>query len=359
MAVYKIFPQKDATIYSAAPTVNTGLDQILEVSRGSVVGRSTSSARALLQFPQDQIQSVAASFTGSFSASLQIYLADAVNLTDNYDLEVFPVYQEWDMGLGKYGQSPADTVGVSWANSKEGVLWQSSGLPVGVVTASHSGSSYVGGNWYATHSAVDSYSVYDVKDVNIDVTEMTKAWLSGSITNNGLILKMSGSTEFETGSQTVLQYFSRDTNTIYPPSLNIKWDDSVYQPVSQSFICTNSNINLSLQEVPQTFDPESVSKVRLSVREKYPIRTFSTSSLATQLKYLPSSSYWSLIDYKTKDIVVDFDTNFTKVSADNKGNYFTLHMNGLEPSRYYQVLIKSVIGPETVIFKENLIFKVE
>ena len=32
MAVYKIFPTKDATLYSLYPSMNTGLDAILEVS---------------------------------------------------------------------------------------------------------------------------------------------------------------------------------------------------------------------------------------------------------------------------------------------------------------------------------------
>ena len=32
MAVYKIFPTADATLYSRFPNQNTGLDEILEVS---------------------------------------------------------------------------------------------------------------------------------------------------------------------------------------------------------------------------------------------------------------------------------------------------------------------------------------
>ena len=32
MAVYKIFPEKDATLYEQYPSMNTGLDQILEAS---------------------------------------------------------------------------------------------------------------------------------------------------------------------------------------------------------------------------------------------------------------------------------------------------------------------------------------
>ena len=32
MAVYKLFPEKDSTIYSGFSTMNTGLDEILEAS---------------------------------------------------------------------------------------------------------------------------------------------------------------------------------------------------------------------------------------------------------------------------------------------------------------------------------------
>lgn len=360
MAVYKIFPSKDATIYSNYPSENTGMDAILELSSGYTILSPNSSARILIQFPQDQIQSVIQNkVSASFSASLQMYLADAVNLADNYSVEVFPVYQQWDMGTGKYGQSPVETNGVSWTNAKPSSSWQTTGLPVGVVTASATGFAQGGGNWYTASSATASFGVYDVKDVDLDVTTTVQSWYTGSIDNNGFIVKVSGSGEFESTEEFKVQYFSRDTSTIYPPSLNIKWDDSVFNPVSQSFICSNANINISLQNAPTSYDPESVHKVRVSVRDKFPVRQFTTGSLATQLKYLPSSSYWSVIDLKTKDVVVDFDDNATKISADSLGNYFNFHMNGIEPYRYYQVVIKSIIGSETVVFKDDLIFKVE
>jgi len=32
MAVYKIFPTQDATLYSLFPTMNTGLDEIIEAT---------------------------------------------------------------------------------------------------------------------------------------------------------------------------------------------------------------------------------------------------------------------------------------------------------------------------------------
>jgi hypothetical protein len=360
MAVYKIFPAKDATIYSDIPRLNTGLDAILELNRGYISSLNpTPASRVLIQFPQDQIEEVINNkVTGSYSASLQMYLADASNLSSEYTLEVFPVYQSWDMGIGKYGQIPIDEEGASWSRATNYSVWQSTGLPTGVVTASHP-TVQGGGNWYTASKAEATFDVYDVKDVDLNVTSAVDKWYSGSIDNNGFILKFSGSTEFQGSSNQTLNYFSRDTSTIYPPSLNIKWDDSVFLPSSQNYICTNANINVSLQNKPTSFDEQSVHKVRVSVRDKYPLRAFSTGSLATQPKYLPSSSYWSLIDSKTKDVVIDFDHNATKISADSLGNYFNLYMNGVEPYRYYQILIKSVIGSETVIFKDDTEFKVE
>ena len=74
---------------------------------------------------------------------------------------------------------------------------------------------------------------------------------------------------------------------------------------------------------------------------------------------LPSSSYWSIKDLDTDEIVVDYDTNYTKISCDTSGSYFDVYMNGLEPERYYKLLFKSIISNgETVVFDENYYFKV-
>ena len=38
MAVYKIFPSQDATLYSAYPAMNTGIDEIIEASTNFKIG---------------------------------------------------------------------------------------------------------------------------------------------------------------------------------------------------------------------------------------------------------------------------------------------------------------------------------
>ena len=40
------------------------------------------------------------------------------------------------------------------------------------------------------------------------------------------------------------------------------------------------------------------------------------------------------------------------------GNYFDVYMNGLEPERYYKILVKTVINNSTLILDDNYYFKV-
>ena len=360
MAVYKIFPIQDASIYSSIPTLNTGLDAILDVSKEySYVDPSNSAAnRALIKFSTEDINNTFNSYigSGSYSASLKMYLATAANIPSDYSLEVYPVYQPWDMGTGRFGEVPIPTDGVSWVNYSTGNQWAISSFIPGT-TGSYTSGSAGGGSWYTGSHSTQSFGAYSEKDINIDVTSAIIKYRSGSYFNNGFIVKNTPDKEFDPNYKYTLQFFSRDTNTIYPPALELKWDDSVF-PITSN-ISTNGNINVSLQNAPHSLNDGNVRKMYLSVRDKFPTRTFSTTSLYTAQKYLPSSSYWSLVDYKTKDVIIDFDTQFTKLSADSIGNYFNLYTSGLEPARYYKVVIKSVIGGETLIFDNDYIFKVE
>ncbi len=52
-------------------------------------------------------------------------------------------------------------------------------------------------------------------------------------------------------------------------------------------------------------------------------------------------------------MVVDFDTSYTKVSADDNGSYFKVYMGGLEPERYYQLMVKVIVGDETLIIEDK------
>jgi hypothetical protein len=204
-------------------------------------------------------------------------------------------------------------------------------------------------------------SIYDDKDLDFTVTDIVRAWVSGAFENNGFIVKQINSQEFvyDVNEQNILKYFSRDTNTIYPPQLELRWRDYSFNTGSSTqTIVSSSEVVLSFPNNPGTFNPDSIQRFKVNSRPKYPPRVFQTSSLYTQNYYLPTASYYAIKDLDTNEFVVDFDTNFTQISANSESNYFDVYMNGLEPERYYKILVKTTINNSTIIFDNDFYFKV-
>jgi hypothetical protein len=57
-------------------------------------------------------------------------------------------------------------------------------------------------------------------------------------------------------------------------------------------------------------------------------------------------------------MVIDFDKIYTRVSSDDISSYFDVYMGALQPERHYRVLIRSVIDGTSVVFNQDLVFKV-
>lgn len=364
MAVYKIFAEKDTTLYSDYETLNSGLDPILELTKSTslLYASQSTAARILIKFADADMSDVVTNYIGtaSYSSSLKMYLADATGLPTDFTLQAFLISGAWDMGTGKFGDSPIPTDGASWKymGSDGSSPWTTGSYATGV-TASFTSVNKGGGTWYTGYEFIQPFGVYINKDVNLDVTSGVRAILSSSISNQGFLIKLSGSLEFDENYDFKLNYFGRDTNTIYPPVLEFKWDDSRYS-ISGSTISGvgTQDIRVSLANNKGEFNQYEIHRFRLNVRDQFPIRTYATSSIYTTQKYLPSSSYYSIKDVKGDINVVDFDNNFTKISADLQGNYFDVYMYGLEPERYYKILIKTVISGSTLIFDDQYFFKV-
>ena len=191
------------------------------------------------------------------------------------------------------------------------------------------------------------FSYYDDKDINIDVTKITIAWYSSSIPNNGFIVKQEQEFINDINVQPHLKYFSIDTHTIYPPCLEFKWNDTIINSGSLSFITTQP-FEVSINNNPGIFYSGSINKFRVFARPTYPTRVFQTASLYTQNSYLPTSSYYAIKDLDTNEYVVDFDSSYTKLSIDTTSSYFSLNMNGFEPERYYKILIQTIVEGNTI-----------
>jgi len=499
MAVYKLFPSKDATLYSAYPAMNTGLDAILEVKNEvTESGASPRVSRAVIAFDQSEINGVIDDqITSSLaiSASLKAYVAKATGIIMDSNLYAYAISGSWNNGSGQYLDNVQRTNGTSWTYSSfsGSRKWQTGGFTNGV-TASFQASNPGGGNWFTTASgyaglteitASQNFNLRSDKDLNMDVTNIVKMWYSSSKglnsglvdqENAGFLLKWGDSEEFNTSSsiQPNLKFYSVDTNTIYPPQLEIKWRDFSYAttigaiksntwlsgsnyptvPGDQNWPTINNSASLSpfpspitfanftasrvgtgsgdgihidltmnghsitranvtrggegykagdkiritsqslldkqvisyvsgdldfvirqdqidnldvintpdmfvaLDDNPGVFYSESINKFRLNVRPDFPRRTFLTSSIETQNHALPSASYYAIKDLDTNEFVVDFDTQYTQISCDVTGSHFTVYMNGLEPERYYQILVQTTVNGNTIVKDENYYFKV-
>lgn len=362
MAIYKIFPEKDATVYSQYPVKNTGLDEILEISLydNSILSRGEVS-RALIKFPTSEILDVFSDLASgsNYSASLKLFLANASEIPLEYKIYANPLSGSWEMGTGRESNLPTSSNGVSWLNRNNNITtdaWLTTSFTPNV-TSSFETYAPGGGDWYTgSLQSSQSFSYQTSQDINIDVTNSITGIINGTIVNEGFILRHDPDLEFNTTSSIILKYFSGDTHTIYPPLLEIKWDDFLYNTGSSDVISTSLMVvNFPIQE---SYAQDSVQKFRINVREQFPARSFQASSVYLSNKLLPSNSYWAIKDVDTEEYIVDFDTEFTKISADPTSSYFTVYMNGLQPERFYKLIVKTTVEGTTRVIDEDNIFKV-
>jgi hypothetical protein len=373
MAIYKLFPSKDATIYSQYPVMNTGRDEILETSL-EVNGTPSSlpqTSRILIQFDSEEITNLFSTKINNavWESNLRLFTANTEGLNSSTTLEIYPLSGSWNMGLGKFGDNPSGSNGVSWIYqaSSGSQPWATSGFS-SFVTASYSSSTQPGGGtWYTGSSnntvlplsSSQEFSFYTSKDLNINVTNIVKAWVSGTIENEGFIIKQKDEFINNINVQPILKYFSRDTHTIYPPQLEFKWVDYIFNTGSSNQTILNIlPATLTLSENPGIFYPNSINRFRVNSRPEYPARVYQTASIYSTYSYLPTASYYAIQDLSTNEFVIDFNEQFTQISADSTSNYFDIYMSGLEPERYYKIVIKTTINGSTLIFDNNYYFKV-
>jgi len=383
MAVLKIFHEKDATLYSLFPNMNTGLDEIVEATLTTFAysNPSPQTSRFLVQFSNNDLASAidlipdalfnlgSTTSTGSWNAKLQCFIATATGLSTTTTVECFPVAQNWDMGTGRYLDDPISTDGCSWiwADFSGSTAWTippSSGATSSFTSSVPTG----GGTWYtgSQYTSSVTFSYRTDKDINLDVTNTVKAWATGSgtvpatkLVNYGFLLKQNLEFVYNKNYQPELKYFSVDTNTIYPPALQISWNDFAFITGSSTQTILNTlPATVTVAQNPGVFYSESINRFRINARPEFPIQVWQTSSVYLNNFYLPTASYYAIKDLETNEYIIDFDTTYTKLSADASSSYFDLYMNFLQPERYYTILIQSTIGGSTVVFNDQYYFKV-
>ena len=344
----------DASIYLQQPDQNAGRDEILEVGK-LYYGTIKDVYRTVIKFDVSNLE------TGSgWKAYLNLKAANSEEIPLQYTIYANAVSQSWTMGTGtKFDNITTD--GVSWKYRNGVDKWVSYDTTGGtaVYTSNTTGSANAeGGVWYLSGSASQSFN-YESDDVRMDVTDMVNVWLSGSVSNNGLIVHHSLDAENDTLDYGVLKFFSKETNTIYEPKLEIVWDDSSVvtgslAPVTGS---AEDGYKVVVTNLKTQYEANTKVKIRVKGRDKYPSKSFGTTFSYDQSKYLPTTTYYQLEDYITNEIIFPFG-DYTKVSCDSTSNYFIMDLSTLPINRTYLLKLKIVEGGISTIIDDKLKFEI-
>ena len=361
---YNIFAERDATIYEKYPEQNTGIDQILELTKiasGSIFDgfyqSNTYNSRILIDFGS-QISEISNSIDQgeipTISEGTRFYLnlraTNAESLPISYSLMAYPVSESWVNGTGNFDDVPIAKNGVSW-RYRDGSAGDASPLTstfwnTASAQGQNTGQTEIkGGGTYITASHASQAFNYESPDIRMDVTDIVNLWFTGSsdrMTNNGIIIKRPDSDENSGVTYGTLQFFSKDTHTIYVPKLEVAWDDSDDSGTSLYEELTDDNVILYFKNLRQEYIENSKTKLRLAGRKMFPDKTYSTASFYAAIKRLPTSSYYSVKDAVTEETIIPFDTTASRISCDSKGNYFNIRLNSFLPERTYKFVIKTI-----------------
>jgi hypothetical protein len=350
--IITFYPYKDSTIYEEFPYKSTELDSILELSH-TYSSQKKYNSRILIQFSNDEIQESLAKYSIlSASYFLKLNSANIDELPIDTALNIYAVSESWVSGKGFFDAKPEITNGAGWQfrTAKDINQW-------GVNTVN---SEYLhvsgGGTWISESLIVKQLNEKD-NDLFIDVSSIFNNFDSNVYPNNGLILKYTASLENSEYPYTKLQYFSRNSNTIYSPKLFLIWDDSTFSTGSLSEVNLNNEFVL-YSKLNQEYNQNDTVKIQVQSRPKYIQKVYSTESLYRENYFIPSSSYYEIRDSVTNDIIIPFNTTGTKISCDASGNYFVFNMSNLQPERYYKFIYKIIKNNLELIVDSDQYFKV-
>lgn len=342
-------PTKDTTIYQAFKNNNAGLDEVLEIGKviDTLTGESTGSsayasgsARTLLYFDLPTTAVVPA--TASYFLNLK--LANASNVKRNQTILIYQVSRSWDEGSGYFYQNVKNVEdGASWTKCTGTVSWSNAGGDL------------------LTNSTSQSISLtsYPLEDIRIDVTNILRPIVSQSLQSTfyGLAIQFPTTDENDKTNEGNIKVFSTQTHTIHQPTLEVVWNNQVFSTGSLVKI-PDLNVKVSPTNLRQTYTKGDVDKLTFVVRDQYPQRSFNSILRYKNKYYLPSSSYYSIVDVQSNTVVIPFD-EYSTINTDGNSSYIELDTSPLYKGRFYKLKLKIVTGSYSRVIDTETLFKVD
>lgn len=232
-------------LITRASSSNFGRSDILDVwslygqSSSSTEGLSQELSRILVEFPISNIitdrNSGKIPQSGSISFFLMMYNTPHSETTPRgavYD--IFPLSESWaeGEGLSEMSKTYSTLSGATWMSRSNNLGWTD-----------------IGGTYItSSNTAYQTYQRDGTENIEIDLTSLVESWINGSISNNGIILKLTGSQEGQfssslgsnsgslihnpNGGNTSFYrktFFSRTSEHFFKrPKIQARWNDSQY-----------------------------------------------------------------------------------------------------------------------------------
>ena len=322
----------DTTIYKRYPLNNAGLDEIIEIGKVAKpedldIAYSASAARALVNFTLPTSGSIPD--TASFYLNLKI--ANAEKMPYSQQLEIYEISGSWVEGSGYFVQQSV--------NPRDGATWSGSNAAAGISW------SILGGDYYASPSTSVVLNEYPMQDLRVNVSSIMQAVLINNRNFKGFIVKFSSASEADYVNEGNIKFFSKQTHTIHAPILEAVWDTSAFSTGSLKPIPNTYDIEVVPKNPKETYVRGSKERVRFVIRDKYPRKNFDATLRYKNVYYLPTSSYFSIVDKQAGTTLYPID-NFAKLDCDATGSYFVLDTSPLYKNRYYTVNLQINNGSE-------------
>jgi hypothetical protein len=298
MSIKRYISNKDTTITNAykpdlrnrATDANMGASDVMEIF--SIFGQASTSSieksRILVDFPINDI--VTDRNTGKIpvSGSVNFYLRifnveHSDSVPRDFALNIAPISQSWDEGFGldmetyiDKGWGGTNGRGSTWLYASSGTLW------------TEEGGDYLSGS----NNLLKQNFSSGLEDLEIDVTSITERWISGSLSNYGFVVFLSGG--YESGTENTSFYskkFSTRSSEYYlrRPCLEARWNPSITDD-RNNFYSSSSLLSAEDNTMYLYFYSRVNGKLKNIVNNPIPTVIFYSDSLYTNAI---SSSYLS------------------------------------------------------------------
>jgi len=317
-----ILPTKDTSIYKVYPNNAAGFDEILEIGKLENTG-DWKPVRGLIYFPI-----VPADLPAGFSAKLRLNFASASNLDNTQTLYAYPVSESWVEGTSYFYQTPK--------NVQDGATWNSASTTAAWFTT--------GSSWITSVSGAVTLVDQPLTDVSMDVTDIVTDISSSTIPNYGFVLKLDDDTEASLIDKANCKFFGKQTHTIFGPLLEICVDNEPFVTGSL-VVLPSASAEIATTTLKRTYHATETARIRFLARDKYPPKVFDLSQRYRAKFCLPQNSYYEIRDVAANTAVLPAD-EFSRISCDANGSFFTLDTTWLFINRTYAIWLKIDYGTE-------------